>query len=148
MNIILRQETKKDFSAVYNLNKCAFGQENGSKLIEVLRKSKAFIPELSIVAIIDTKIVGHILFTKILIRDQTGIENNSLALAPMSVDPKLQKQGIGGQLIRHGLKKAKELGFKSVIVLGYENSVFYLPANGILKHPLWFLQMLLWALNL
>jgi len=134
MNIKIRQETKNDFPSVYDLNKSAFGQENESKLVEALRESDAFIPELSLIASLDNKIVGYILFTKIKIKDDFGNENDSLALAPISVSPTLQKQGIGGQLIKYGLIKARELGHKSVIVLGHEK---YYPRFGFIPADKW-----------
>ncbi len=71
------------------------------------------------VAQIDNEIVGHILLTKIQI---IGNEiYDSLALAPMAVLPEFQNHQIGSALVRAGLKKAKDLKFKSVIVLGHKN---------------------------
>ena len=134
MEIKIRKETQSDYTDVYNLNKVAFKQDAESKLIELLRKSSAFIPELSIVAIIDNNIVGHILFTKIIIKAENGTEYNSLALAPMSVIPKYQAKGIGGQLIKHGLNTAKRLGFESVIVLGHKD---YYPKFGFKAASQW-----------
>jgi putative acetyltransferase len=52
----------------------------------------------------------------------------------MAVSPGLQKQGIGGQLIKHGLLKATELGYKSVIVLGHEH---YYPKFGFIPADKW-----------
>lgn len=52
----------------------------------------------------------------------------------MAVRPELQKIGIGRQLIRHGLKTAKELEFKSVIVLGHEH---YYPKFGFEPAEKW-----------
>jgi predicted N-acetyltransferase YhbS len=134
MNIKIRQETENDFPSVYDLNKIAFGQENESKLVEALRKGDAFIPELSLIASLNNKIVGYILFTKIKIKDDFGNENDSLSLAPISVSPTLQKQGIGGQLINYGLIKARELGHKSIIVLGHEK---YYPRFGFIPTDKW-----------
>ena len=134
MNIKIRQERKNDYPLVYYLNMIAFGQENESKLVESLRESDSFIPELSIITSLDNKIVGYILFTKIKIKDDFGNENDSLALAPISVSPTLQKQGIGGQLIKYGLIKARELGHKSVIVLGHEK---YYPRFGFIPADKW-----------
>ena len=134
MKIKIRKEKESDFSDVYELNRNAFGQETEPKLVDLLRKSKTFIPELSVVATIEKKVVGHILFTKIKIIENNGNEFDSLALAPMAVRPDLQKKSIGGQLIHYGLNKARELGHKSVIVLGHEN---YYPKFGFLPAEKW-----------
>jgi predicted N-acetyltransferase YhbS len=134
MNLEIRQETEADFAEVYELNRTAFDQDTEAKLVGLLRKSNAFIPALSLVAIVDNNVVGHILFTKIIITDDNGSENDSLALAPMTVRPDLQKRGIGRQLILQGLNKAKELGHKSVIVLGHEH---YYPKFGFVPADKW-----------
>jgi predicted N-acetyltransferase YhbS len=119
---IIRRETKEDFKEIFEVNHIAFGQDNEAKLVDALRNNvTAFVPELSIVATTNNKTVGHILFTKIKIKDEEGNLHESLALAPMAVRPEFQKGGIGGQLIREGFLVAKELGFKSVIVLGHEH---------------------------
>jgi predicted N-acetyltransferase YhbS len=121
LNVIIRQEKESDFPDVYSLIKNAFSQDDEAKLVEQLRNSDSFIPALSLVAEIKNKITGHILFTKIKIRESAGREYDSLALAPLAVMPEFQKKGIGGRLIFFGLNKAKELGHKSVIVLGHED---------------------------
>jgi len=121
MKVHIRRENESDYQDVYDLNKSAFGQNSEPKLVELLRKSKAFVPELSLVATINDKIVSHILFSKIKIINENENEFESLALAPMAVDPKFQRKGIGGELIRNGLNRAKVLEYKSVIVLGHEN---------------------------
>jgi predicted N-acetyltransferase YhbS len=132
MDVIIRKEEKKDFKRVYELNRLAFQQENESKLIEKIRNGENFIPELSLVAEINNEIVGHILFSKIKIIGNSVFE--TLALAPMAVIPKFQKQGIGAKLINRGLQEAKKLGFDSVIVLGHDN---YYPKFGFKKASTW-----------
>ena len=97
-----------------------------------IRKGKNFIPELSLVSEIDDEIVGHILFSRIKIVSDSVFD--SLALAPMAVVPKFQKQGIGSELIKKGIEKAKELGFDSVIVLGHKD---YYPKFGFQKASKW-----------
>ena len=86
----------------------AFGQEAEGKLIENLRKNRKFIKELSLVACMGNEIVGHILFFPIFIKSEDA-EQESLALAPMSVIPEFQGFGIGSQLVQKGLEKAKKL---------------------------------------
>lgn len=132
MSTTIRTEEKNDNEQIYDVNKLAFQQEDESKLIEKIRKGKNFIPELSIVAEIDNRIVGHILFSKIKIIGDSGYE--SLALAPMAVIPEFQRRGIGSDLIKNGLDKAKKLGFDSIIVLGHKE---YYPKFGFQRASKW-----------
>lgn len=131
--MLIRQETINDYSQVYNLIKEAFATAeyadgNEQDLVAALRKNKeAFIPELSLVAEDDGKIIGHILFTKMKVGDDTV-----LALAPLSVKPEYQRQGIGTKLILEGHRIAGNLGFTHSVVLGSETyypRVGYLPAE-------------------
>ncbi|RUT78131.1 GNAT family N-acetyltransferase [Ancylomarina longa] len=128
MKITIRPENKSDYRTISMVTDMAFGREEEGKLIENLRKNRKFIKDLSLVACMGSEIVGHILFTPILIKHEDKIFN-SLALAPVSVIPELQSLGIGSQLIQKGLAKAKKLGHESVIVLGHEN---YYPRFGFL----------------
>lgn len=129
--IEIRQENKNDYEEVYNVVKYAFetaehSDGNEQDLVVELRKSNNFIPELSLVAIKDNKIVGYILFTKI----KLG-EYEELALAPLGILPKYQKQGIGSKLIKQGHDIAKKMGYHYSIVLGsekYYSKFGYIPA--------------------
>ncbi len=134
MNFTIRQENKADFKNIYELNLLAFEEKEEAVLVDLLRENDEFIPQLSLVALLNDEIIGHILFTKIKIIDGNGNENESLALAPMAVLPKYQKKGIGGQLIKSGLNTAKRLGFKSVIVLGHKD---YYPKFGFKTASKW-----------
>lgn len=135
----IRQETKNDYEEVYNVVKTAFetakhSDGNEQDLVVSLRNSSNFIPQLSLVATQDSKIVGYILFTKIKIG-----EYEELALAPLGILPEYQKQGIGKKLIEKGHQIAKELGYHYSIVLGsatYYSKSGYSPAiNYGIKAP-------------
>jgi len=132
--IAIRQETPADFLGVYAIHAAAFGAENEAKLVDLLRESLDFIPELSLVATLENRLVGHILFSKIQIVDADQNQEESLALAPVAVCSEDQRQGIGGELIRAGLRRAKALHFKSVIVLGHAR---YYPKFGFEPAEKW-----------
>ena len=125
--MIIRQETADDHDEVYSVIKTAFATAkrsdgNEQDLVVKLRQSTHFIPELSLVAQINSKIVGHIMFTKAYIGETT-----ILALAPLSVLPEFQNKGIGTALILKGHAVAQKLGYPYSIVLGSET---YYPRFG------------------
>lgn len=128
----LRTEKPDDYKEIYRLHEAAFGGDEESRLVDRLRKSEGFVPELSVVAEGDAGITGHILFTEISIQPDAEDASSqlSLSLAPMAVLPAFQKQGIGKALVREGLRRAKELKYASVIVLGHPD---YYPAFGFVK---------------
>ena len=123
----IRQERPADYEAVYEVVKTAFATAEHSDgteqdLVSALRHSPSFIPELSLAAVLDGKIVGHVLFTKVTVGGHT-----ELALAPLSVLPACQRQGIGQALMAEGHCIAKRLGFDYSIVLGHPG---YYPKAG------------------
>lgn len=131
MEVKIRQEKESDHKAVFNLIVQAFKNEELSDhkeqyLVERLRKSDAFIPELSIIAEINNTVVGHILTSKVKIKNPSNVFE-SLALAPVSVLPEFHGKGIGGKLINETHRVAKKLGFQSIILLGHET---YYPRFG------------------
>jgi len=117
-DIKIRHETAGDYELITQINNAAFGQKNEGLLVENLRKTRLFNPQLSLVAEYKSCLIGHILFYPIKIKNES-FEFESLALAPMSVLSEFQNKGVGGMLIVYGLKAAKELEYKSVIVLGH-----------------------------
>lgn len=125
--MIIRQETVKDYKEVYDIITKAFATAehadgNEQDLVVALRKGEAFIPELSLVAEKDGEIIGHIMFTKMKVGN-----DEVLALAPLSVKPGFQRQGVGRALIAEGHRIAKEMGYSYSVVLGSE---IYYPKSG------------------
>jgi predicted N-acetyltransferase YhbS len=129
--ILIRKEKAEDKKAVEELIRDAFSKEEHSDhrehiLVHELREMEAFIPDLSLVAVKDGRIIGHILMTPISIANGKG-SHPSLALAPVSVAPAFQKEGVGGSLIRAAHTKARMMGHKSVILMGHKS---YYPRFG------------------
>ncbi|ANH80135.1 GCN5 family acetyltransferase [Niabella ginsenosidivorans] len=134
MDVLIRAERTEDFEAIAHVNEEAFGRTEEAMLIDQLRSSEAFVPELSLVATKGTEIFGHILFTKIKIIDSLSHCYESLALAPIAVRTAYQHQGIGSALIREGLHRAREIGYLSAIVLGHDD---YYPRFGFTPASHW-----------
>ncbi len=132
MKVQIRKERATDYDQVEQVIESAFrsvdySDQTEHKLVNRLRNSSAFIPDLSLVAISDDQIVGHILVTRIHIENEHHRVFPSLALAPVSVLPAFQKQGIGRQLIEEAHRIAKRLGHGSIILLGHAD---YYPRFG------------------
>ncbi len=134
--ILIRQETGQDFEEVREVVRRAFlGMEDSDhtehELVDRLRRSAAFVPLLSLVAVAGERIVGHILLTEVEIGAETGGKSGRvLALAPLSVLPGFQRKGIGGALLREAHRRAAQAGYDGVVVLGHKD---YYPRFGYVK---------------
>ena len=125
-NVIIRAEHAADCEAIRAVNLRAFGRDNEAQLIDLLRASPSFIAELSLVAVDEGQVVGHMLFSRIHIRTPACLVP-ALALAPMAVLPEHQHRGIGSALVRQGLEACRRLGHRIVVVVGHAN---YYPRFG------------------
>ena len=113
---LIREEIPGDYDAVRELNHTAFEGEAEAQLVDRLRSDGAVI--VSLVAVEDCDIVGHILFSDLLIETDQAVLH-AVSLAPMAVAPKFQRRGIGSALVRHGLAVCLERGKSVVVVLGH-----------------------------
>lgn len=125
--LTIRPETPADHAAIREVNRLAFGQENEGRLVDAIRDSPGFIPALSLVAEQNGTIVGHVLFSRIVIRSETGQEHPALALAPVAVCPTEQRRGIGTALIQAGIEQARADGHHVIVVIGHPD---YYPRFG------------------
>ena len=114
--VIIRAEIATDHSMIRQVNQAAFGGAEESDLVESLRREGVVL--LSLVAELDRRIVGHILFSRMSIETPAAVIA-AVALAPLAVLPAYQRQGIGGSLIRDGLDALRGLGERFVIVVGH-----------------------------
>lgn len=130
-DITIRQETHKDYKDIISLILRSFSEgtdySDGTDiiaLIEEIRDSRYYIPELSFVAELDGQIVGHFLFSRFPLSsaptggyiDQT--EQTIVMLAPVAVHADYFHQGIGSTMITMGIERVKQLGFKGITVEG------------------------------
>jgi putative acetyltransferase len=122
--IVVRTETTDDHKSVWRVNEIAFGQRNEADLVDALRANAR--PYISLVAVVDEQVVGHIFFSPVSVESE-GSVFTAIGLAPMAVLPEYQNQGIGSQLVREGLKACQRLGHDIVVVLGHAN---YYPRFG------------------
>ncbi|MDR0490660.1 MAG: GNAT family N-acetyltransferase [Oscillospiraceae bacterium] len=132
----LRNERKSDWKTVEQITYRAFrdapptgtGDDgNEALLARNLRSRVAFVPELDYVAELDGSVIGNIMYTRSKVVNDDGGEWETLTFGPISVLPKFQRQGIGGALIRKTLQSAYELGYRAVLIFGYES---YYPRFG------------------
>ena len=114
--VIIRPEEPHDAAAIRFVNEQAFGGLAEASAIEALRARGAVT--LSLVAVIDARVVGHLLFTPITI-ESPDRSRPGLGLAPLSVLPDYQRQGIGTALMNAGLEECRRLGYEIIIVLGH-----------------------------
>lgn len=128
-DIIIRPETPKDYKDIISLILRSFKEgtsySDGTDivaLIEEIRGSKYYIPELSFVAELDGKIVGHFLFSHFpLSKTPEGeyIDSNDIVmLAPVSVHADYFHKHVGVTMLTLGIRKVKEYGFKGITVEG------------------------------
>ncbi|TLM86127.1 N-acetyltransferase [Pseudarthrobacter sp. NamE5] len=121
---VLRRETREDRDAILALTADAFavspvaglpvqGEPVEVALLRRLFDCKEYLPEFSVVAVLDGKVVGHVISTRGWAGDQP-----LLGLGPLSVAPRLQRQGIGSALMKETITRANAAGEAGIALLG------------------------------
>lgn len=114
----IRYEKPDDFPAVHAVTAAAFGREDEAQLVARIRVSEQYVPKLSFVAEEAGEIFGHVMLSYV------GLAGSQvLELAPLSVEPGRQGEGVGSALVRHALGAAEKQGEPLVLVLG--NPAYY-----------------------
>lgn len=127
-DIYIREAGNEDFNDIMTVEQRAFNSHEEAELTAGLLNDETSEPMISMLAFHNSKAVGHILFTRAIIKDANEQKLMHI-LAPLAVIPEYQKKGIGGLLIRKGMKRLKEMGSKVVFVLGHES---YYPRHGFI----------------
>jgi putative acetyltransferase len=114
--VIVRAERRDDFERVAEVVGAAFVSEpEVVELVDLLRASPGYVPELALVAEVDGAVVGHVMFTESTVE---GADATILILSPLAVQPEHQRQGVGTALVREGLRRCETHGAPLVIVEG------------------------------
>jgi putative acetyltransferase len=117
--VVIRRETLEDRATVDVVTSAAFGQAEGGQppsetaLIRALRRDAGWIDKLSLVAVRNERIVGHVVCT----RGWVG-EVAALGLGPISVLPTHQRQGTGHALMHSIIAAADAAGEVLIALLG------------------------------
>lgn len=124
--VSIRLESPSDIDSIRHVNEQAFDQPAEAAIVDKLRNRNALT--LSLVAMKDNEVMGHIAFTKVTIESEDS-SFEAIALAPMAVLPAYQRKGIGTQLVKAGLEECRRLGHEIVVVLGHPD---YYPRFGFI----------------
>jgi putative acetyltransferase len=114
--IHIRPEQPEDVAAIRRVNEQAFNDSAEANLVDLLREHGKVT--LSLVAVHDAQVVGHILFSPVVI-ESAGESFAAIGLAPMAVLPEWQNQGVGSLLVKAGLDECRRQGHSAAVVLGH-----------------------------
>ena len=125
----IRVSTESERTEIGYVHRQAFGEKKGPEIADLvmgLLDDETAVPMLSLVAAEDSRIIGHILYTKATVTASTKSASAQL-LGPLAVLPDVQNQGVGGKLIHEGLNRLTASGVEIVFVLGHPD---YYPRAG------------------
>jgi putative acetyltransferase len=115
--VLIRPERREDHQAVADLVRAAFGSPREVHLVDAIRASEHYIPDLALVAEVEGRVVGHVMVSGAAL--QSGEEVRPLhTLSPLAVAPDHQRQGIGAALVREVLARAEARGIPAVVLEG------------------------------
>jgi putative acetyltransferase len=114
----IRLERPQDTGAIRIVTDAAFrgvpySDQTEARIVEALRAAGALT--VSLVADSDGDVIGHVAFSPIQI---DAAEVGWVGLGPVSVKPDRQRMGVGGSLIREGLRQLRSAGVAGCVVFG------------------------------
>jgi len=113
---MIREENARDAAAIRDLLVQAFGSPAEADIVDALRLQCG--DQVSLVAERRGNVVGHILFTPVVI-DTAHAPMQGYGLAPMAVRPDAQRRGVGSSLVRAGIERIARLGAPFILVIGH-----------------------------
>lgn len=116
--VLVRPEQEPMYEAVYNVHEKAFGRANEAVLVEKLRQTETYNPRLSLVALRDGTVVGHVLFYPVTVEMPDGDTAHALGLGPIGVLSEHQSIGIGEALVWQGFEFCRKEKEYRIVLLG------------------------------
>lgn len=122
--VTIRLEQQGDTPAVRKVNEKAFGRKTEANLADSLREACSNL--LSMVAILDGHVVGHIMYSPVGI-DSADPAVEGMGMGPVAVLPEYQRRGIGSRLIEESLERLRQQSCPFVVLAGHPS---YYPRFG------------------
>lgn len=128
LQLKLRQTTPNDYQETENVIREAFWNvyEPGCSdhyLVHIMRQSDTFIPELDIVATLNDKIIGNVVYSTAILKADNGEDYPVLALGPIGILPEYHRQHVGSKLIDFSHNIATKMDYRAIFLFG--NPKFY-----------------------
>jgi putative acetyltransferase len=120
--VIVRAETADDHDDIRRINDEAFGETVESRLIDMIRASDRFVPELSLVAVSRGQSLGHVISSYVDLISVPG-RRQVLQVGPLAVLPAHQRRGIGAALMEETIRIAEARGEPLLLIEG--NPAYY-----------------------
>ncbi len=124
MNKTIKEMTREHLVDSLDLVEKVFMEYDNAKegavvrsLVEEIRESENYIPELELMAVDEKdEIIGYIMFSRFHLEGKYA--DKLLILTPAAVKTSLQRQHISKDIIEYGFESAKKMGFEAIIVEG------------------------------
>ena len=113
----IRAECPRDHDSIARVVTAAFGSAGEARLVEAIRASADFLPQLSLVAELEGQIVGHVMISHVRLEDG-DVHRKIASLSPLAVAPDFQGHGIGSELVRQVVARADDRGEALVVLEG------------------------------
>jgi putative acetyltransferase len=114
--VIVRAETPDEHDAIRRIVDEAFGDKDPSRIVDAIRASDRFVPDLSLVAVSEGQSLGHVIssYVDLLVPDTRRV----LQVGPLAVVPSHQRRGIGTALMQETVRLADERGEPLLLIEG------------------------------
>jgi putative acetyltransferase len=113
----VRAECPGDHDSIAGVVTAAFGTAGEARLVEAIRASTDFLPELALVAELEGQIVGHVMISHVMLEDG-DVHRKIASLSPLAVAPDVQGRDIGSELVREVVARADDRGEALVVLEG------------------------------